>query len=55
MGNYIREEIARKIFIHGSPSVQISYVLKTLILNKEELVLDKEREILSPKSRDYFS
>ena len=50
MENYIREEIARRIFIHESPSVQISYISKTLILNKEELVLDKEREILSPKS-----
>ena len=55
MDNYIREEITCRIFFHGSPSVQISYVLKTLIINKEELVLDKEREILSPKSQDYLS
>ena len=50
MNDYIREEIIRRIFIHGFPSAQISYVSKTLILDKEEVVLDKEREILSPKS-----
>ena len=32
-----------------------SHVLKTLIIDKEELVLDKEREILLTKSRDYLS
>ena len=42
------------IFIHRSPGIQISYVLIALILNKEELILDKEREILSTKSRDYL-
>ena len=55
MDDYVREEITRRIFIHGSPNVQISYASKTLILDKKELVLDKEREILSPKSRDYLS
>ena len=53
--SYIREEITRRIFIHGSPSFQISYVSKTLVIDKEELVLDKEIEILSPKSHDYIS
>ena len=55
MDDYIMEEITRMIFIHGSPNVQISYALKTLILDKEELVLDKERNILLPKLRDYLS
>ena len=54
MDKYIKEEITYKIFIYGSSSIQISYVSKTLILNKEELVFDKEREILSPKSRHYL-
>ena len=55
MDKYIKEEITPKIFIHGSPSIRISYVSKTKILNKEELVLEKEREILSPKSQDCLS
>ena len=55
MDEYIREEIASGIFINGSPNVQISYASKKLILDKEELVIDKEREILSPRSRDYLS
>ena len=55
MDKYIKEGITCKISIHRSPGIQISYVLKELILNKEELVLDKEREILSTKSRDYLS
>ena len=54
MDNYIREEIAHRIFIHGSPSIQISYVSKILILDKEELVLDKEREILLPNHEIIF-
>ena len=54
MDNYIREEITHRIFIHGSPSVQISYVSKTLILDKEELVLDKERDILSQNHEIIF-
>ena len=85
MDDYIREEITRRIFIHGSPHVQIPYASKALILNKVvsqriilkrksifyplfleriilelilnkgKLVFDKERDILSPKSRDYLS
>ena len=55
MNKFIRERITRRIFIHRFPSIQISYVSKALILIKEELVFDKEREILSPKSRDYLS
>ena len=55
MDKYIKEEITSIIFIHIFSSIQMSYVSKTLILNKEELVLDKEREILSTKSRDYIS
>ena len=55
MDNYIREKITRRLFIHGSSSIQISYFSQTLILNEEELVPDKEREILSPKLRDYLS
>ena len=54
MDDYIRDEITRRIFIHGSPNVQIPNASKTLILDKEELVLDKERKILSPKLRIIF-
>ena len=55
MDDYIREEITRRIFIHGSPNVQIPCASKALILDKEELVLDNERNILSSKLRDYLS
>ena len=37
------------IFISGFPSVQICYFLKGLILDKGELILDMEEEILSPR------
>ena len=45
MDDCIREEITRKIFIHGSPNVQISYASKALILNKvvsPRIILNKE-------------
>ena len=45
----------QKIFIREFPSFQISYFSKTLILDKEELILDKEGEILSLKLQDFLS
>ena len=45
----------QKIFINGFPNVQIYYFLKRLILSKEELILDMEDEILSPRLRDFLS
>ena len=54
MDKFIKKGITGRIFIHISPSIQISYVSKALILNKEELVFDKEREILSLKSQDDY-
>ena len=39
----------QKIFINRFPSVKIHYFPKGLILNKEELILDMEEEILSPE------
>ena len=53
MDDYIKGEITSKIIIHGSPNVRIPYASKTLI-PKEELVLDKERNILSPKLEIIF-
>ena len=42
-------------FINGFPSVQIQYFSKGLIFYKEELILDIEGEILSPRLRDFLS
>ena len=54
MDDYIRGEITSKIIIHGSLNVRIPYASKTLIPDKEELVLDKKRNILSPKLEIIF-
>ena len=55
------EEITRGIFIRDSHSVKISYISKTLIFDKKELVLlRKERsyhqnhEIIFPKIEENF-
>ena len=45
----------QNIFIHEFPSFQVSYYSKTLIIDKEELILDKEGDILSLKLRDFLS
>ena len=45
----------QRIFIHEFPSFQVSSFLKTSILDKEELILDKEGEILTLKLRDFLS
>ena len=45
----------QRIFISKFPSVQIQYFPKGLILDKEELILDMEEEILSPRLRDFLS
>ena len=41
----------RRIFIHRSLGIQISYISKALILNKGELVVDKEIDIISYVSK----
>ena len=45
----------QRIFISGFASVQIHYFPKGLILDKEELILDMEEEILSQRLRDLLS
>ena len=50
-----KAENTQRIFINRFPSVQIHYFPKGLILYKEELILDIEEEILSPKLRDFLS
>ena len=45
----------QRIFINGFHSLQIHYFLKGLILDNEELILDMEEEILSPRLRDFLS
>ena len=52
-GKFIMEkdtkaENTKRIFISRFLNVQIHYFLKGLILDKEELILDMEEEILSP-------
>ena len=49
-----KAENTQRIFISGFPNVQIHYFPKGLILDKEELILDMEEEILSPRLRDFF-
>ena len=44
----------QKIFISGFPNFQIPYFPKRLIINKEELILDKEEDILSLRLRDFL-
>ena len=50
-----KEENTQRIFISGFPSVPIHYFPKGLILDKEELTLDMEEEILSPRLKDFLS
>ena len=47
MDKYMKEKNMQKIFISRFPSFQILYFSKRIIL--EELILDKEEEILSLK------
>ena len=51
----MKAENTQKIFISRFPSVQIHYFPEGLIIYKEELILDMEVEILSPRSRDFLS
>ena len=51
----MKVENTKKIFISEFPSFQIPYFLKSLILDKEKLTLDKEEEILSLRLRDFLS
>ena len=55
MDKYTKAKDMQKIFINGFPSFQIPYFLKRVILGKEELILDKEEEILSLRLRDFLS
>ena len=55
MDKYMKRENTKNIFIRGCPSFQIPYFPKILILNKEELTLDKEEDILSLRLRDFLS
>ena len=55
MDKYIKAENTQKLFINGFSSFQISYFMKRLTLNKEELILDKGEEILSLRLRDLLS
>ena len=54
MDKYIEAEITQNVFIHRFPTFQNLLLLGRLIIDKEELVFDKERNILSQKSRDYL-
>ena len=50
-----KTENTQRIFIGGFPNVQLHYFSKGLILDKEELILDMEKEILSLRLRDFLS
>ena len=54
MDKYIKAENTQKIFISEFPSFQIPYFPKRLILDKEELIIDMEEEILSLRLRYFF-
>ena len=55
MDKYMKAENTQKMFISWFPNFQIPYFLKRIILSKEELILDKEEEILSLRLRDFLS
>ena len=55
MDKYMKTENTQKIFISGFPSFQIPYFSKILILDKEELILDMDEEILFLRLRDFLS
>ena len=55
MDKYTKVKNTQKIFISEFPSFQIPYFSKRLILDMEELILDKEEEIVSLRLRDFFS
>ena len=55
MDKYTKEKNTLKIFISVFPSFQIPYFPKRIILGKEELIFDKEEEILSLRLRDFLS
>ena len=58
---YVKEEIAHRLFIYGSPSIRTPYASKTSTLSKEELVFDKEKiyfqhlEIILQKIKENWS
>ena len=54
MDKCMNTENTQKIFISGFPSFQIPYFPKRSILDKEELILNKEGEILSLGLRDFL-
>ena len=47
MNKYTKAKNMQNIFISGFPSFQIPYFAKRLIIDKEELILNKKDEILS--------
>ena len=55
MDKCMKAENTQKIFISEFLSFQITYFLKRLILDKEELVIYMEEEILSLRLRDLLS
>ena len=55
MDKYTKAENTQNIFIIEFPSFQIPYFPKRLIPDKEELILNKEEEILSLRLRDFLS
>ena len=55
MDKYTKTENTQKIFISEFPSFQIPYFPKKFIIYKEELIIDKENDILSLRLRDFFS
>ena len=55
MDKYTKTENILNIFINGFPSFQIPYFPKRLIIDKKELIFDKEEEILSLRLRDFLS
>ena len=55
MDKYMKAENTQKIFINRFLNFQIPYFPKRLIFNIEELILDKEEEILSLRLRYFLS
>ena len=54
MNKYTKAENTQNIFISIFPSFQIPYFQKRLIIDKEELIFNKEEEILSLRLRDFL-
>ena len=55
MENNTKVKNKQKIFTNGFSSFQIHYFPKGLIIDKEELILDMDEEILSPRLRNFLS